>query len=114
MRLKELRLHELRLHALRCINLTSNRYYLTHGELASFGRGVSGWFPERAVKFIDDHNLPREVYNDYTLGGYLTWAAAPAHPVYIDGRGDPYPDDLFFRTLRMGLEGPASPDWRRG
>lgn len=97
----------------RITDLATNRYYLTHGETSSFGTGVSNWFPERAVTFVRSHNLPREVFNDYNLGGYLIWADSPERPVFIDGRGSPYSADLFFLSLRLGMEGPDSPDWKQ-
>jgi tetratricopeptide (TPR) repeat protein len=98
--------------AVRIADLATNRYYMTHGEIASFGAGVSGWFPERAAKFVRDHHLPREVYNDYNSGGYHTWSMAPAYPVFIDGRGDPYGTELFFLQQRLNGESPASEEWR--
>jgi len=45
--------------------------------------------PVRAVEFIQSHHLTGPMLNDYTDGGYLIWAA-PEHPVFIDGRADPY------------------------
>jgi tetratricopeptide (TPR) repeat protein len=98
--------------AVRITDLATNRYYMTHGEIASFGTGVSGWFPERAAKFVRDHLLPRELYNDYNTGGYLTWAMTPDYPVFIDGRADPYGPDLFLLQQRLSVEGPESDDWR--
>ncbi len=100
------------LAGVRIADLASNRYYLMHGDIASFGTGVSGWFPDRAAKFIQDQHLPRELYNDYNSGGYLTWRLSPDYPVFIDGRGDPYGTDLFFLVERLRVEGPASAAWR--
>jgi tetratricopeptide (TPR) repeat protein len=88
----------------RSADLLTNRYYLTHGELAAFGTGVSPWFPQRAVAFLRQHRLPAEVYHDYNLGGYLTWAIIPQYRVFIDGRALPYGPELFFLQ--------QSPEWR--
>ena len=97
---------------MRVTDLATNRYYLAHGQIASFGTGVSRWFPERAAKFIEETHPPRELYNDYNSGGYLTWRLAPAYPVFIDGRGDPYGTELFFLQERLSGEVPASDEWR--
>lgn len=45
--------------------------------------------PVDAVKFIEQNHLNGPMLNDWVSGGYLIWAA-PDHPVFIDGRGDPY------------------------
>jgi tetratricopeptide (TPR) repeat protein len=95
----------------RVTDLATNRYYMMHGDIASFGIGVSGWFPDRAAKFVQDNHLPRELYNDYNDGGYLTWRT-PDYPVFIDGRGDPYGTELFFLQQRLGGEAPSSDAWR--
>jgi tetratricopeptide (TPR) repeat protein len=97
--------------AVRIADLATNRHYMTHGDIASFGAGVSGWFPERAAKFVRDHHLPREMYNDYNSGGYDTWSMAPDYPVFIDG-GFPFGSDLFFLQERLSSETPASEEWR--
>ncbi len=98
--------------AVRVMDLATNRYYRMQAEIASFGTGVSGWFPERAAQFVRQNHLPRELYNDYNSGGYLTWSLAPDYPVFVDGRRDPYGTDLLFLQQRLGAEGPASDDWR--
>jgi hypothetical protein len=45
--------------------------------------------PVKAVEFIKTHNLSGPMLNEWDDGGYLIWAA-PEHPVFIDGRGDPF------------------------
>ncbi len=97
----------------RAADLASNREYLAHGELATFGAGVSSWFPERAVRFIEQHKLPGEIYHDYNLGGYLCWRAWPGHRVFIDGRALPFGPDLFFLQQRLARLGPEHPEWQR-
>jgi tetratricopeptide (TPR) repeat protein len=96
----------------RVTDLATNRYYVMHGEVASFGAGVSGWFPQRASNFVREQHLPRELYNDYNSGAYLTWSLAPQYPVFIDGRGDPYGSDLFLLQMRLGTQSPDAEDWR--
>ena len=45
--------------------------------------------PVKAVEFIKTHHLSGPMLNEWVFGGYLLWAA-PEHPVFIDGRGDPF------------------------
>jgi len=47
-------------------------------------------FPIQAVHYLRHHPLPGRMFNDYAFGGYLVWAMAPAHKVFIDGRGNVY------------------------
>jgi hypothetical protein len=54
----------------------------------------SSLFPIDAVAYMRDHDLPAQVFNDYGWGGYLAWELYPGTPVFIDGRADPYGDDL--------------------
>lgn len=97
----------------RVTDLAGNRYYVTHGELATFGVGVSWWFPERALHFMEQRKLPRELYHDYNLGGYLTWRGRPNYPVFIDGRALPFGPGLFFLQQRLARLGPESEEWRQ-
>lgn len=95
----------------RCYDLISNRYYIQSDQLAVFGSGLATWFPERAAAFIERENLPRNLFNDYNLGGYVTWRLA-SYPDYIDGRALPFGDQLFFRAYRLSTDPPGSPLWR--
>ena len=51
-------------------------------------------FPEDAVAYLQRHDLPPTLFNEYGWGGYLAWHAYPDVPVFIDGRADPYGDEL--------------------
>ena len=74
---------------LRCFDLFTNRFYVDLNE-ATFGAGLSGWFPARAAEFVEREKLPGEVFNTYNEGGYLTWKLGPQRRVYIDGRDTLY------------------------
>ena len=82
-------------------------------DIATFGAGLSWWFPQRAVEFIERERLPGEIYNSYGAGGYLAWALGPQRRDYIDGR------DTLFGMKRIQLENrlrETSPDsaiWRQ-
>jgi hypothetical protein len=51
---------------------------------------VSSDYPVQAVRYIQEHPVPGKLFNNYNFGGYLVWALAPGHKVFIDGRGDIY------------------------
>ncbi len=52
--------------------------------------------------------LPETLFNDYGWGGYLIWTLYPDTPVFIDGRADPYGDELIVAYRRTIL---ARPGW---
>lgn len=47
--------------------------------------------PVSAVDYLNENDLPREMFNSYNWGGYLMFAA-PDYPVFVDGRIDMYLD----------------------
>jgi hypothetical protein len=51
-------------------------------------------FPTQAVAYMRSHDLPPNLFNEYGWGGYLIWELYPGTPVFIDGRADPYGDEL--------------------
>jgi hypothetical protein len=57
----------------------------------NLARQVEERSPVRAVEFIKTHHLSGPMLNEWDDGGYLIWAV-PEHPVFIDGRGDPFGD----------------------
>lgn len=71
----------------RSADLVTNRHYFgPNADLATFGPGLSWWFPQRAVEFIRRENLPGEIFNTYDEGGFVTWSLGPERRDYIDGR----------------------------
>jgi tetratricopeptide (TPR) repeat protein len=82
-------------------------------QLSLFGTGLSWWYPERAVSFLQRERLPGNVFNGYSLGGYLTWRLFPEYRDYIDGRAIPFGPQLFFRAYDLAVEPPDSPAWRQ-
>ena len=67
----------LALVSVRVSDLVSNRYYFSSGHSSVFGPGASWWYPERAAAFLLRERLPRQLFNDYNLGGYLVWRLSP-------------------------------------
>jgi Tfp pilus assembly protein PilF len=100
------------LATVRCFDLISNRYYLRSAQLSLFGSGLSWWFPERAADFIEREKLPGNIFNGYTLGGFVTWRL-PKYPDYIDGRALPFGEQLFFRAYDLSVESPDSAAWQQ-
>jgi Tfp pilus assembly protein PilF len=101
------------LAAVRCFDLIGNGYYLRSAQLSEFGSGLSWWFPERAADFMQREKLPTNIFNGYTLGGYLTWRLSPGYPDYIDGRALPFGPQLFFRAYELSVEPPSSLAWQQ-
>ena len=97
----------------RVTDIVTQRYYLWSGQIDLFGTGPSWWFPERAVAFLRDENLPANVFGDYNLGGYLTWRIGPEYRDYFDGRFIPFGSDLFVRHAQLVSEPLDSPDWEK-
>jgi tetratricopeptide (TPR) repeat protein len=97
----------------RAADLVSNRYYMRSSQLSVFGGGLSWWYPERAVDFIEREKLPANIFDGYTLGGYLTWRLFPAYRDYIDSRALPFGKELFFRGYDLATEPPTAEAWRR-
>jgi Flp pilus assembly protein TadD len=100
------------LAGVRSWDLITNRYYLKSAQLSLFGPGLSSWFPERAVDFIQREKLSANIFNTYSLGGYLTWRL-PDYPDYIDSRAIPFGPQLFFRAYDLSVQPPDSRLWQQ-
>ncbi|MHC4249460.1 MAG: tetratricopeptide repeat protein [Planctomycetota bacterium] len=61
-----------------------------------------GLVPERAAEFVEREVAhERAVFNDLAAGGYLAWRWYPKRRIFIDGRTNAYPPELF-RALYTG------------
>jgi tetratricopeptide (TPR) repeat protein len=100
------------LAGVRSLDLISQRYYLRSSQLSLFGSGLSWWFPERAVNFLEHEKLPANVFNSYNLGGFFLWRL-PGYADYIDGRAIPFGPQLFFRAYELSVSPPESAVWRQ-
>lgn len=98
------------LATVRGFDLVSNRYYVNSLPY-NFGTGLSWWYPERALEFVEHEHLPGNVYNSFVLGGYLVWRL-PQYPDFIDGRGRPFQGEVFETGEWLPLRGPESQEWR--
>jgi tetratricopeptide (TPR) repeat protein len=82
-------------------------------QLSVFGTGLSGWFPEHAVDFLQREKLTANIFNAYSLGGYLTWRLFPDYRDYIDSRAIPFGPQFFFRAYELSVEPPDSRAWQQ-
>ncbi len=101
------------LTSVRCWDLITNRYYLGSSQLSLFGPGISWWFPERALEFVEREKLPANIFNTYGLGGYLTWRLFPGYRDYIDSRALPFGSELFFQAYELTVQPADSPVWQQ-
>jgi len=99
--------------AVRVFDLVSNRYYLkTAQQFTEFGAGESYWYPEEAAAFVLREQLPGNLFNDYSSGGFVAWALSPGLPDYIDGRAIPFGDALFVHSKELLNQPLDSPAWQ--
>jgi tetratricopeptide (TPR) repeat protein len=90
-------------------DFVSSRTYVIFNSDWRFGAGESSWFPARAAAFIRREQLPGNIFEDYTLGGYEAWSLGPQYPDFIDGRG--VSSDLGVEQDKLYHEGPDSQLW---
>ena len=99
--------------AVRVFDLVTNRYYLkTPQQFTEFGAGESYWYPEEAAAFVLREQLPGNIFNDYSSGGFVAWALSPRFPDYIDGRAIPFGDELFVHSKELLNQPLDSPAWQ--
>lgn len=63
-------------------------------------------YPAEAVDWLRAHPQPRELFNNYTWGGYIIWTL-PEMPVFVDGRTDLYGAGILgeYRQIHDASEG---------
>jgi hypothetical protein len=67
------------------------------------------FLPVEAAHYIQQEQLPGEMFNSYNWGGYLIWTLHPDYPVFVDGRTDLYDDPFLTDYLDIVL---VREDWR--
>ena len=50
---------------------------------------------EAIHRHLDFYGKPGRIYSHFEWGGYLAWSTAPRHRVFMDGRIEIYPDDVW-------------------
>jgi tetratricopeptide (TPR) repeat protein len=102
------------LAGVRISDLVTNRFYLQRPfQYSTFGPGEASWYPEGATTFLKRERLPGNVFNEYNVGGFVAWSLLPEYPDYIDGRGNPFGEELFFRSLELLGGSLDSPQWQQ-
>jgi tetratricopeptide (TPR) repeat protein len=96
---------------LHIVDTISNRSYLAHGELSSFGTGLSWWYPQGAAQFIESNALPVQLFNDYNSGGYLTFRIGPGYRDFADGRALPFGLEVLTMQTTLLESSPDSAVW---
>jgi len=96
---------------LQVTDLASNRTYVVFNRDLRFGTGLASWLPARAAAFINQEQLPGNVFEDYELGGYAAWSIGPKYLDFIDGRGNN--PDLGIEQFNLYGEEPDSPVWQK-
>ncbi len=94
-------------------DLVSNRSYIRNSDIASFGTGLSWWFPQGAADFIERTSPPGELFNSYNEGGYVLWRLGTRYRDYIDGRAIPFGSELFNRNGKLLSSAPDSSEWQQ-
>jgi hypothetical protein len=101
------------LAALRSADIVGNRYYRTGTEINSFGAGLSWWFPEGAMAFVEREHLLAQIFHGYEAGGFLIWRLGPRYRDYVDGRAIPFGPELFNHLHQVLQSPPDSPEWQQ-
>jgi tetratricopeptide (TPR) repeat protein len=95
----------------RSVELVTNRYYLSAGEISTFGGGLSWWYPQAAMQFVRHEHLPANVFTPYNLGGFALWQLGPEYSDYGDGRLIPFLPDIVARQQTLLTMPPDSSVW---
>ncbi len=100
------------LAVLRSSDVVTNRAYFRATSLATFGTGLSWWFPEGGVSFIEAQAVPGNLMNDYNEGGFVIWRLGAEYPDYIDSRAIPFGPERMARAGLLMASGPDSMVWQ--
>ncbi len=66
------------------------------------------FLPVEAVTYLQEHQPPGPIFNDYNWGGYFIFVL-PEYQVFVDGRTDLYGDDFLKSYIRAIL---GAEEWR--
>ncbi len=62
-------------------------YQPVYNVYGAFNTGLREWhYPIEATRFVEENNLPANLYNTYDWGGYIAWELFPDYNVFWDGR----------------------------
>ena len=69
---------------------------------------ISGETPLRATEYLLETHPPGHIFHAMSFGSYLIWAAQPEYPVFVDGRIELYPQEVWEDYLAISN---ATSDW---
>jgi len=76
-------------------SVVSGRYYLEKRYGTRFGTGILALcYPEKAVDFIQENNLPGNVFHTSGAGSYLAWRFYPERKIFLSGMWEVYREDF--------------------
>ena len=82
-------------------DVATNRFFLRRPTERWFGSGeIPDYFPEESARFVAAAGIPGNIFHSLSVGGYLIHAWQGERGVFIDGRNDPYLDDVLASYLR--------------
>jgi tetratricopeptide (TPR) repeat protein len=82
-------------------DVATNRFFLRRPTERWFGSGeIPDYFPEESARFVAAGGIPGNVFHSLWAGGYLIHAWRGERGVFIDGRNDPYLDDVLPAYLK--------------
>jgi tetratricopeptide (TPR) repeat protein len=81
--------------------VVTNRFFMVQPTERWFGSGeIPDYFPDESARFVAAVGIPGNVFHSLSVGGYLIEAWRGERGVFIDGRNDPYLDDVLPAYLR--------------
>ncbi len=82
-------------------DVVTDRFFLRRPTERWFGSGeIPDYFPDESARFVTAGGLPGNVFHSLAVGGYLIHAWKGERGVFIDGRNDPYLDDVLPAYLK--------------
>ncbi len=79
------------------IIMANNWFFNTFDDEKRFGLGFTE-HAKQAVAFVKKHNLQKNIFNNFDIGGYLAYALYPDYRVFVDNRPEAYPADFLKNT----------------
>lgn len=58
---------------------------------------------KNAVEFLEENNLPKNIFNNFDIGGYLIYKLYPRYTFFVDNRPEAYPAD-FLQNIYINLQ----------
>lgn len=80
----------------------TNRYYQTFDFDKRFGSGFDENAKE-AADFMSKNNLPKNIFNNFDIGGYLIYKSYPRYKLFVDNRPEAYPEEFLRNIQKLDL-----------